>query len=239
MEQEIRTLIAREVAARNRPDLFREPLVAFSAAHDPRYAELKTVVDESYLCPTELLPDARSVISYMILFTEEVVTAPRGDNPTRWGDAYHTANALFAPINEAIIQYLKNQGFSAMRVPAEHTWDPTTLSATWSDTSAGVISGLGTFGTNNMLITERGSGGRLGTVLTSATLQATTKAPQRKCPYPEDGSCGLCLQICPSKALRPDKMIARADCEYEAGKDNKAYVCGKCISICPLGYIEA
>jgi len=239
MEQELRDLIVREVAARNRPDLFREPLVAFSSAHDPRYAELKTIVDEAYLCPPELMADAQSVISYMILFTEEVVKAPQSDDPTLWGDAYHTANALFGPINEAIIQHLTDRGFSAMRIPAAYAWDPTTLSATWSDISAGAIAGLGTFGANNMLITEKGSGGRLGTVLTSAPLQMTTKATQNKCPYPEDGSCGLCFQICPSKALRLDKMIARADCEYEAGKDNKAYVCGKCISVCPLGYIEA
>ena len=51
-----------------RPDLFRKPICGFSAADDPRYKELKTVIGPWHCLPTELLPEAKTVISYYVPF---------------------------------------------------------------------------------------------------------------------------------------------------------------------------
>ena len=60
-----------------RPDLFRKPICGFSAADDPRYKELKTVIGPWHCLPTELLPEAKTVISYYVPFTKEVAKAPK------------------------------------------------------------------------------------------------------------------------------------------------------------------
>ena len=69
LEERIRELVNETVKAAGRPDLFREPLCAFSAAGDARYEDLKTLVGPWVKSPRELLPDARSVISCFVPFT--------------------------------------------------------------------------------------------------------------------------------------------------------------------------
>ena len=52
-----------------RPDLFRSAIVAYSSTVDERYSKHKEIIGEWHLNPTELLPDAKSVISYFVPFT--------------------------------------------------------------------------------------------------------------------------------------------------------------------------
>jgi epoxyqueuosine reductase QueG len=116
----------------------------------------------------------------------------------------------------------------------------------WSHRSAAAIAGLGTFGANKLLITEKGSGGRFCTILTSAVLKANQVPIESKCLYLKNGSCGLCFKICPVNALFPDS-IDKFACQNEVNKNEakpkestnlqSADTCGKCISVCPFAYI--
>lgn len=63
----------------------------------------------------------------------------------------------------------------------------------------------------------------------------------------ENGSCGLCFKACPIGALKPEQMD-KFVCQDELNKNERliqqttpirvADTCGKCISVCPLAYIE-
>lgn len=248
LEQDIERIIKQEVRTLNRPDLFREPLVSFSSAEDPRYMELKEIVGEWHLTPKELMEDAKSVISYFVPFTKEVVAEPKtteAESP-RWGESYIVMNDYFTHINQVICDYLEKAGYSASMIQATHTYNEADMKSMWSHRSAAAIAGLGTFGANRMLITEKGSGGRFCTVLTSAPLEARQKMPEEKCLYLKNGSCGLCFKRCPVGALKPGE-INRFACQAVTRENEKKLVekgipnadtCGKCVSICPLAYIE-
>jgi epoxyqueuosine reductase QueG len=249
IEMEIKQIISDSLNELNRPDLFRQPIVAFSSASDERYWQLKDIIGDWHLSPTELLPEAKSVISYFVPFTREVAMEPKtSENGSfLWSESYQEINQHFDLINQAVEDFLTRHGYLTKTIQATHTYDPKDLKSMWSHRSAAAIAGLGTFGLNRMLITEKGSAGRFCTIITSATLTANSIPIENKCLYEKNGSCKLCLKICPVKALSIDSF-EKFDCQDEVNKNeiimkettNLQFVdtCGKCISICPVAYIE-
>ena len=248
MEQDIERIIVTEAVALNRPDLFRKPLVGFSAAGDGRYTQLKEIVGKWLLTPTELLPGARSIVSYFVPFTKPTVAEPKTvkNGSPLWGESYAAVNSCFDRINEAVANYLEQAGFSVKTIRATHTYDPKDMQSLWSHRSAAAIAGLGSFGANRMLITEKGSGGRFCSVITSAPLKAHQGAVRDRCLYVKNGSCGKCFKVCPVQALAPGSLN-KFSCQDELNKNDReqrevtgymADTCGKCISVCPLAYIE-
>lgn len=249
LETDIETTIKRELNALNRPDLYRKPLVAYSSAADVRYSRLKMIIGEWHLTPEELLAGAQSVISYFVPFTKEVVLSPKESEAEAflWGEAYAVINDYFAHINDAVCGYLRKNGYLASAIPSTHTYNPVDMKCMWSHRSAAAIAGLGTFGANRMLITEKGSGGRLCTVLTSAHFPYKKELTASQCPYIKSGACGLCFQICPVGALKADTIDPFA-CQKVTDRNGRtleetvnlheADTCGKCVSVCPLAYVE-
>ncbi len=245
LEERIRELVNETVKAAGRPDLFREPLCAFSAAGDARYEDLKTLVGPWVKSPRELLPDARSVISCFVPFTHEVVTAARREEPVArvWGEAYVTLNALFDVIGAVLAEFLRREGYSALPIAATGTYDPVRLESAWSHRSAAAIAGLGRFGVNRMLITGKGSAGRFCSVLTSAPLQPAAELATERCLHNIQGGCLVCLKACPVNALGVGSF-AKFDCHdrlVENGAclaDLDCDVCGKCLVHCPVADLD-
>ena len=250
LEKTIEEIIVEQLCTLKRPDLFRQPLVSFSSADDKRYSDLKEIIGEWHLNPSELLPDARSVISYFVPFTEDVALEPQKvqNGSPLWSEAYQEINKHFNVVNEAVSSYLMGIGYSAVSIKPTHTYDPKDLKCMWSHRSAAAIAGLGAFAANGLLITEKGAAGRFCTVITSAELKANRPPVENKCLFIRNGTCGLCFKVCPAEALSPDKMIDKFACQDELNKNERlmkektalqsADTCGKCISICPFAYIE-
>ena len=248
LENDIQAVVQQEIRRLNRPDLFRDPMVSFSSAQDRRYAELKTIIGDWHLLPNELLPSAKTVISYCVPFTEAVANAPK-ETPGEtyiWGEAYGVINSYFAHINERLCRFLADQGFKATPIPATHTYDPIDMKCKWSHRSAAVIAGLGTLGANRLVITKKGSAVRFCTVITSAPLTPAETQAEDRCLYHKDGSCGLCFAVCPPKALHQDgfdKFACQQVCDINGQQLAKTHAlpeadtCGKCISVCPYAYI--
>ena len=249
LETEIQRIIEEKFAELNRPDLIRTPIVAFASAHDPKYQEPKTIIGPWHNLPTDFLPEAESVISYFIPFTKEVALAPKNepDGSPVWSEAYILINQHFHVVNQAVQDYLESQGYKAAQIKPLKAYDPETFHAPWSHRSAAVIANLATLGANNLAITEKGSGGRFCSLITSAKLKPNREAPKKQCPYPVNGACGLCIKVCPAGALT-EHGTNKAACQAELNKNperlkklNAKYIadiCGKCLSVCPLVYIE-
>ena len=249
LETEIQRIIEEKFAELNRPDLIRTPIVAFSSAHDPKFEALKTIIGPWHSMPADFLPEAESVISYFIPFTKEVALGPKNepDGCPVWSEAYITINQHFHVVNQAVQDYLESQGYKAAQIKPPKAYDPETFHAVWSHRSAAVIANLATLGANNLAITEKGSGGRFCSVITSAKLEPNRESPRKQCPYPVNGACGLCIKACPAGALT-ENGTNKAACQAELNKNperlkklNAKYIadiCGKCLSVCPLVYIE-
>lgn len=249
IEKRIEEIINEQMEILNRKDLYRKPLVAFSSAKDARYEDLKNIIGAWHQTPTEILPDAKSVITYFIPFTEEVAMAPKKTKAPSsiWGESYQLINAHFRVINQAIADYLMEEGYSVEKIKMAQKYDKENFRTSWSHKSAAVIAGIGAFSVNQLVITEKGSGGRFSTLITSADLTNHQKPVENKCLYLKNKTCGLCLEICPPKALSAEGFD-KSLCDEELIKNGKmlqesfgldyASVCGKCISICPFAYIE-
>jgi epoxyqueuosine reductase len=67
----IRRLVAEADAATG----YREPLVGFVAADDPRFRDLRRVVEPSHWLPQDLLPGTCSVVSFFVPFEPYVARA--------------------------------------------------------------------------------------------------------------------------------------------------------------------
>lgn len=191
---------------------YRLPLVGFADAADPRFAQLREIVEPTHWLPSDLLPGARSAVAFFLPFAEDIVEANRAHPrhvAREWAVAYLETNALINEINQRLILALAQQGVRAAAQPATHNWDPVTLVSRWSHKSVAAIAGLGDFGLHHMLITDAGCAGRCGSLVVDATLEPTlvpgTSARQR-CRYFHDGSCKVCVERCPTGALTETRL---------------------------------
>lgn len=119
------------------------------------------------------------------------------------------------------------------------------LRAPFSFKYAATRAGLGWYGKNDVIITERyGPRGRLSAVLTDAPLEYAQPVVESRCP----DDCRKCVDICPCKALKGVKWSAgkqRADLidYHRCNRMRSAFIprlgrksaCGLCLAACPFG----
>ncbi len=244
----ITTTIHALVAGADTTTEYREPLVGFAAADDPRFAELRRVAEPSHLLPTDLLPGARSVVSFFLPFAPWVVEAnarQREQVAREWAVAYVETNALIGRITAHLIEALAGRGVRAAAEPATHNFDPVSLISRWSHKSVAVIAGLGSFGLHQMVITDAGCAGRFGSLVLDAELLIEPVAPRQRCLYFHDGSCLECVLRCPIHALDANEPLDKQACYRrlltvaEEYRDlGLADVCGKC-AIGPFSFQSA
>lgn len=238
LADQIKTTIQQRVSEAEGITRYREPLVGFVASDDPRFAQLQREVHMTHMLPQDLLPGARSVVSFFLPFAPEVVEAnarDRDDVAPEWALAYVETNALIGYITATLIDELAMRGVRAAAEPATHNFDPHTLVSRWSHKSIAVLAGLGSFGLHHLVITDAGCAGRFGSLVIDRDLPVSVAEPKERCLYFHDGSCLECVLRCPVGALDEsddiDKQICWERCQKmsEAFKDvGLADVCGKC-----------
>lgn len=92
------------------------------------------------------------------------------------------------------------------------------LSSTWSHRHAAYVSGLGTFGLSEGLITKKGKAVRFTTLIIEAPLEVDERPYENHhewCLYYKDGSCGICINRCPIQAITENGHDKDACADYE------------------------
>lgn len=224
--------------------LWQDPVVACASANDPLFGRLKEAVGPEHLLPHDLLPDARTVITYFIPFTPQVgMSNTDGFSASRlWAKAYVETNRLISRINDHLAALLGTMGYVCAGMAPTHNFDKKTLLSRWSHRHVSYIAGLGKFGLHKLLITEKGCCGRLGSIVTSAFLEETRREEKESCLFFHNGTCGTCISRCPTGALKHDGLD-KTLC-YEMLLENAslyrdeglADVCGKCSCMIPCSF---
>ncbi|MEN6390264.1 MAG: epoxyqueuosine reductase [Syntrophomonas sp.] len=227
--------------------LWETPLVAFARADDSRFLDLKQQVAPSHLLPLDLLPTARSVICYFLPFNRDITRSNgEGDEfcSDPWAFAYLETNQLIQDLNDHLKTRLGMMGHESAVTPATHNFNPETLLSNWSHRHIAVIAGLGTLGLNRMLITEKGCGGRLGSLVTSLVFTPSKSCADPACLYYYDQTCKKCLKSCPGQALEEesfdrfrcyDHLLKNAELHREKGWVD---ACGKCLTRLPCSFTD-
>jgi epoxyqueuosine reductase len=223
---------------------YRKPLVGFASAHDPLFHEMKEIIGPHHLLPTDLLPDAQTVISFFLPFAEQVIAANRKSSQVarEWAIAYIETNKLIAAIGLELTKELNTLGIHVVTQPATHNFNEQDLTARWSNKSVGYVAGLGTFGINHMLITKSGCGGRFGSTVISAKITPSPRPNTENCDYRRDSKCQFCVKNCPTGALTISGLDKHR-CYAHLLEIDKQFpdlglcdICGKCaVGPCAIG----
>ena len=244
----IRDTIGHLVTEADTASRYRLPVVGFVSADEPRFSELRRVAGAGHLLPQDLLPDARSVVSFFLPFAPWVVKANsqhREQVAREWAEAYVKTNALIGYINTRLAGILAEKGICTAAEPATHNFDPVSLASHWSHKSVAVIAGLGSFGLHQMVITDSGCAGRFGSLVLNADLPVSPAPPRQRCLYFHDGSCLECVTHCPANALDANSPLDKQRCYRHLLDVAQQYtelglvdVCGKC-AIGPCSFESA
>lgn len=240
MKDKIRTLIddyVKEYSLKeNIKSIWGTPLVAFADADDNMFTSLKQIIKPTHLIPSDVLSSAESVISYFIPFDNSIINSNiKGRYSSKeWALAYVETNDLIANINEYLVRRLNELNYPSKIIPSIHNFDEESLMSNWSQRHVAQIAGLGKFGINNMLITEKGCCGRFGSIITSIKLKPTLRVDKEYCLYKYMGTCKKCLESCVCNALGTDSFD-RNKCFDIVMINDKLHpdlpltdVCGKC-----------
>jgi epoxyqueuosine reductase QueG len=226
------------VAAADTATTYRTPLVGFASANDPRFGDLERHIGPCQMMPADLLPGARTVVSYFLPFGEEIVEANRRRRSRvadEWAIAYLETNELLVRVCGEVTARLEELGYRAAAEPPTGKFDRKTLRSCWSHKSVAVIAGLGTFGLHHMVITEAGCAGRFGSLVTDAEIAPGPRSVRQYCAHFRGETCKDCVSRCPIGALDGEGKINTRICwdrcsavADRIGGEKRAEVCGKC-----------
>jgi len=233
-----------DYAAQNRlPALWQTPIIKYASANDPLFPKLRELVVDSHQLPQDFLPGAVSVLSWFIPFLPAVSQGNEaGDRPSpQWHQAYTATNAMAAQVNQRLCQFIQGLGYDAAVPVNAGTISPQQLVSHWSQRHVAYIAGHGTFGRNNLLISDQGCAGRYYSIVTTLPVPPDSRPEGERCLHKRDGSCGLCMARCPMGALSPEGFL-RERC-YARCMENMALqgpdgedVCGKCLAGLPCSH---
>lgn len=235
---------------------YRTPLVGFANANHPDILNIREVTFEGHLMPSDVLENPTVIIAYFIPFKKETADSNKDGkiSSKEWMIAYQETNEMFIKINNYLINKIEEMGYRASVCEDASKFESDILKSKWSHRHIAKVAGLGTFGMNNMLITEQGCCGRYYTIVTDLPIEADEPLREEYCLYKKDGSCGVCVQRCFSGALDfegYDRFKCFETCmrtydKYENIYGDKEYivgsprggsrVCGKCVVSLPCTF---
>jgi epoxyqueuosine reductase QueG len=226
---------------------WREPIVGFAAAKDPLFDEFKNIIRPSHATPRELLHSANSVVAYFIPFEKGLHKENYKMNhyaSRSWAVAYVETNRLISRTNEHVKGELESKGYQMVLIPPTHNFDEKSLMSDWSHRHVAYVAGIGRFGSHNLIITEQGCSGRIGSFVTDLVLAPSPRLENEHCLYKAGFDCLKCVARCEYKALYADRFDRHA-CYRQLLINDRYYsdleltdVCGKCSAMVPCSVIN-
>lgn len=227
----------KEMVVVNKDTKYREPIVAFADVEDPEVEKIKHMTHENHILPKEWMSDGKTIVSYFIPFNKELIEINRKNDyvAKEWAMAYIETNNLIKEINSTMVEKLKEYDITTVWQLPELNYDSEKLMSYWSQRHIAYIAGIGTFGMNNMLITDKGCSGRYGSFIIDYKIEPSKKNRVEKCLYKLNGSCGICMEMCPVQAFT-DQGFDRYKCNQWVSEVDEFYsdlascdCCGKCL----------
>jgi epoxyqueuosine reductase len=216
--------------------IFDEPLVGFSNGADPLYGFLQRDIGAPFMTPLEIFrksfpdSDARAedltVISWILPHNPATVAENAGKRflpSERWVRAKHHGSVFGKNLSLFVVDLLRDAGHPAVAPQYTPFWkigrsEKYGLASVWSERHAAHVSGLGTFGLCDGLITPKGKAMACGSVIARIAVPPTPREytdHRAWCLYYANGSCGKCITRCPAKALSKkghNKMLCFLQC---------------------------
>lgn len=228
--------------------IFETPIFAFGDADDEYFTFLKqpSIIGEHFLAPKEWLPQAKTVISFFLPFSEGVRKSNRKNilKPSEeWLHARIEGQLLLNKLCIYLQSELIKAGFNSIvpsldnRFRSYNDYSHTELSFTsnWSERHVAFICGLGTFGLSKGLITSKGMAGRFGSIVTELYLSPDTRKYKDINEY--CSMCGKCVKNCPVNAISieygKDHILCSEFISETKEKYSPRYGCGKCQTAVP------
>ncbi len=199
-----------------------EPQVGYSRGDDPLYQKFKQDIGSFYFTPLELFkitfPEMDVdqsdlfVISWILPQTEATKIDQRNADyfpSERWIRSRKYGEEFNQKLREYVESLIQEKGKMAVAPLCSPLYSqkvsPTYGRASnWSERHAAYVSGLGTFGLCDGLITGLGKAVRFGSVITNMPFPTSTKSYEdfhAYCLYYSKGTCKQCVDRCPVGAL--------------------------------------
>ena len=190
-------------------------------------------------------------ISIAVSISPSIIAGIRKAPTMDYYNAYHAENEKLDRLAMLCADYLIREGYKAYPQTVSSTREYGIFRTILPHKNVAINAGLGWIGKSALFVTEKfGSAVRLTSVLTDAPIACVNSISQPKC-----GSCMICADACPGKAISGrlwnkesdrddyfDAMACRLKAREIAAKtlDKKITLCGKCIEVCPYTrrYIE-
>jgi len=202
---------------------WEEPIIGFSRGDDPLYDTLKEDIGAFYWTPLEIYRktfpkekeatcDELAIISWILPHTEKTKQDQRKQTKypsERWVRARIFGEQFNDKLRRFVVDILSQRGYHAIAPVLSPLWatrvsDPYGLAANWSERHTAFVSGLGTFGLCDGLITPVGKAIRSGSVVADVSIEPTPR-PYRAfhdyCLFYTKGTCRNCVDRCPAGAI--------------------------------------
>jgi hypothetical protein len=207
-----------------------DPIIGFSRGSDPLYETFKEHIGAMHWTPGEIFrkafpdrpadPDDLTVISWILPKTFATKTDNRKETvypSERWARARTFGEEINIKLRKHVVSLLQDAGFDAVApvLFPEWSWQTSPVygfASNWSERHAAFVSGLGTFGLCDGLITPVGKAMRTGSLVARMSVPSTPRpysSHTEYCLYHSNGACKKCISRCPVGAITEaghDKM---------------------------------
>jgi epoxyqueuosine reductase len=229
--------------------IFDEPLVGFVRGNDPIFDQLKEVIGPHHFTPCEIMrwqaenngvkppePENLSVVSFVMPISRNTkrdnVAATEWPSE-RWAQTRLLGEIFSQTFVREIVTDLMGRGILAIAPDVTPMFNKKRYlkvgwASPWSHRHIAYAAGLGTFGMNDFLITEKGAAHRLGSFVVNLRLEPNRQRPEdihAYCLHYPGRPCLKCAKRCPVDAITAETAHDKESC-YQRVADSLNY-CNK------------